>query len=100
MAGNCCHCMVDLTIEEQDEINLSIEGDGAIEFSSDEYIRASDYPTYDGPVEVDPKFYEQSLATKDKVMGSNVTVHAIAVSTVENLAGGNTVYIGGEINYG
>lgn len=52
---------------------------------------------YGGPYVVDPEFEEQILATRNKTMSDDVTVHRIDVSTVENPAGGNTVYIGGII---
>ena len=56
-------------------------------------------PEYEGEYIVDPSFDEQILETKDKKMTDDVTVNAIMVNTVSNPAGGNTVYIGGIINY-
>ena len=57
-------------------------------------------PAYEGEYEVDPMFTKQTLATKDLRMTDDVTVNAIEVQTVSNPSGGNTVYIGGLINYG
>lgn len=56
-------------------------------------------PEYDGVYIVDPSFDEQVLETRDKLMSDDVTVNAILVNTVSNPAGGNTVYIGGLIDY-
>ena len=57
-------------------------------------------PTYAGPYSVTPTFSDQTLNTNNKLMSSDVEVEAIFVSRVPNLAGGNTVYIGGIIDYG
>lgn len=53
---------------------------------------------YTGTYEVIPKSTEQSLQTKYKYMSDDVSVHAIPYFEVGNTAGGNTVYIGGEID--
>lgn len=55
---------------------------------------------YEGEYDVIPTFNLQTLDTNGKLMTDDVSVYAIPVSEVENLAGGYTVYIGGEINYG
>lgn len=52
---------------------------------------------YAGPYTVEPDWEPQTLATRDKTMADNVTVEGIYISSVQNLSGGNTVYIGGEI---
>ena len=57
-------------------------------------------PAYDGEYSVNPKFASQTLATKGKSMGEDVTVEPIYVASTINISGGNTVYIGGEINNG
>ena len=54
-------------------------------------------PAYTGSYEVDPSFELQTLETSGKQMTDDVDVNAIEVSTTTNPAGGNTVYIGGEI---
>lgn len=59
---------------------------------------AVDAPTYTGAYEVDPKFTEKVLPTKNHLMQDDVTVNAIEVQRVSNTAGGRTVYIGGLIN--
>lgn len=50
---------------------------------------------YEGEYEVQPSFEVQTLPTAHKLLANNLTVDAIEVSTVSNLSGGNTVYIGG-----
>lgn len=53
---------------------------------------------YDGDYEVTPKFTEEVLKTKNKIMKDNVLVHTIEVARVSNPSGGTTVYIGGITN--
>lgn len=52
------------------------------------------HPTYDGEYSVTPRFYEQTLETKEKLMIDNVTVEVIPAHEVTNPAGGLTVTIG------
>lgn len=49
---------------------------------------------YDGPLVIDPKYSDQVLQTRGKLMPDDVTVHEIFVSKVSNPSGGKTVYIG------
>lgn len=49
---------------------------------------------YTGEYEVDPTFSSQVLETKDKFMSDDVTINAIAVQSVTNPSGGNTIFIG------
>lgn len=56
------------------------------------------YDVFDGDYEVDPAFSSKVLDTDGKLMSDDVTVKPIYVSVTENLSGGNTVYIGGELN--
>lgn len=58
------------------------------------------YPFYRGETEVIPSFESQTLETKNKTLATDIEVHPIQVSVTSNLSGGNTVYIGGEIQYG
>lgn len=55
-------------------------------------------PSYDGEYEVIPKFTEEVLKTKNKLMKDNVVVYPIEVARVSNPSGGTTVYIGGITN--
>lgn len=53
---------------------------------------------YKGEYEVIPKFTEEVLKTKNKLMKDNVVVYPIEVARVSNPSGGTTVYIGGITN--
>lgn len=53
---------------------------------------------YDGDYQVTPKFTEEVLKTKNKLMKDNVLVSPIEVARVSNPSGGTTVYIGGITN--
>lgn len=55
-------------------------------------------PPYKGEYEVIPKFTEEVLKTKNKLMKDNVVVYPIEVARVSNPSGGTTVYIGGITN--
>ena len=52
------------------------------------------HPIYDGEYSVTPRFHEQKLETKEKLMTDDVTVDVIPVHEVTNPAGGITVTIG------
>ena len=52
------------------------------------------HPSFDGPYEVTPRFHEQTLKTKNKLMTDDVTVETIPVYRTINPSGGNTVSIG------
>ena len=54
-----------------------------------------DYERYDGDYSVTPKFENQTLKTKNKVMDFDVDVKTIPLEKVANSSGGNTVIIGG-----
>ena len=54
--------------------------------------------TFDGPYSVRSDWDEQELPTQGKVMANDVVVLPIYISSTTNLAGGNTVYIGGIID--
>ena len=53
---------------------------------------------YSGPYKIAPKFAEETLATKGKLMKEDVTVSPIDIARVTNPSGGTTVYIGGKTN--
>lgn len=54
-------------------------------------------PNYEGEYEVTPTVDGLSLATRQKYMTEDVKIHAIPFFEVSNQAGGNTIYIAGEI---
>lgn len=56
-----------------------------------------DVDIYDGDYRVSPDFVGKTLPTANKTLTQDVVVESIRVDSVINLAGGNTVYIGGII---
>ena len=48
---------------------------------------------YDGELEVTPSFYPTTLPTGATALDEDITVKPIAVTTVENIGGGNTLII-------
>lgn len=78
--------------------NKTIEASAAFSTNVKHYY--SEYDDYDGSYTVTPDWDPQTLETENKVMRANVEVDGIYINSVQNPAGGNTVYIGGEINYG
>ena len=51
-------------------------------------------PSYEGPYEVTPRIYEQTLETEGKQMDDDVTVYEIPITNTTNPYGGQTVVIG------
>lgn len=70
------------------------------DFGSVVRVEAGSRPHFAGPYVVTPDFVQQTLETEGKIMDDDVDVKAIQVEVVSNTSGGNTVYIGGDINYG
>lgn len=60
-------------------------------------VIAVERESYDGPYEITPKVEAQTMATKGKVMRSDVTVLEVPVYRVTNASGGTTVYIASEV---
>lgn len=58
----------------------------------------SGYGYFKGDYEVVPKIESQSLETKDKLMSKDVLIKSIPYYEVSNPQGGNTVYIGSDLN--
>lgn len=93
---------LDLKINEVEQnIPLQIiEDDGTIKLKIDEVYRMTDVEglsIYDRAYEVTPKVECQSLETNQKFMTDDVTINAIPIYEVSNNAGGQTVYIGKEL---
>lgn len=73
------------------------------DFISEELIFDSEFESvigyngevYEGDYEIVPKFEEQTLKTKSKLMGDDITVLEIPVIKVSNPSGGKTIIIGG-----
>lgn len=78
--------MIEIFVEPIQEIGIAIES---------ELVPVGDYERYDGDYSVTPKFENQTLKTKNKVMDFDVDVKTIPLEKVANSSGGNTVIIGG-----
>lgn len=65
-----------------------------VEFKELNIIKEHSEEVYDGPLVIDPKYSDQVLQTRGKLMPDDVTVHEIFVSKVSNPSGGKTVFIG------
>lgn len=64
----------------------------------DGFVQAIGGEEYDGDYKVTPKFTEEVLKTKNKIMKDNVLVYPIEVARVSDPSGGTTIYIGGITN--
>lgn len=62
-----------------------------------EISEVGDYKEFQGPYVVTPQAEEISLPTQDTLLKDNITIESIPFFEVSNTAGGNTIYIGGEI---
>ena len=78
--------MIEIFVEPTQEVGIDIES---------ELVPVGDYEHYDGDYSVTPKFEQQILQTKNKVMDFDVDVKTIPLEKVANSSGGNTVIIGG-----
>lgn len=87
--------MIQIEIIPQSAIEVEIINTQIVdvEIESD-IVPVGDYEQYKGDYLVVPKFENQTLETKDKVMGFNVEIKPIPVEKVANTSGGNTVIIG------
>ena len=81
-----------LLLEVQFQESTSLDADMG------QVIEVPTAPPYKGEYEVIPKFTEEVLETKNKLMKDNVVVYPIEVARVSNPSGGTTVYIGGMTN--
>lgn len=80
----------DLKVEFSENVPLDVDMGQVMEVPTE--------PAYTGEYEVIPKFTEEVLKTKNKLMKDNVVVYPIEVARVSNPSGGTTVYIGGITN--
>lgn len=78
--------MIEIFVEPIQEVSIDIES---------ELVPVGDYEHYGGEYSVTPKFENQTLKTKNKVMDFDVNVKTIPLEKVANSSGGNTVIIGG-----
>ena len=85
----------DVISEEEEKIEIEVEQDEDISVDIDGvFIAAGEYQHYNGEYQAMPKFENQTLETKDKVMDFDVQIKPIPVEKVANTSGGNTVIIG------
>ena len=82
--------MIEFKVEFSENVPLDVDVGQVIEVPT--------APPYKGEYEVIPKFTEEVLKTKNKLMKDNVVVYPIEVARVSNPSGGTTVYIGGITN--
>ena len=91
-----CFCKVRLKVLEPTPVRLKIVDSDEVRFTTDQYIkiRGGDYDTYNGPYEITPRLYQQTLSTDNKVMRDDVSVFEIPITRTTNPDGGQTVLIG------
>ena len=81
--------MVKVTVREQQIINVAVNGIAIIRH---------DIPVYNGVYNVVPSANQKiMLETADKLLTDNITVKEIPYYETSNIVGGNTVYIGSEV---
>lgn len=90
----------ELKVEFSENILLEVQFQESTSLDVDigQVIEVPTAPPYKGEYEVIPKFTEEVLKTKNKLMKDNVVVYPIEVARVSNPSGGTTVYIGGITN--
>ena len=93
---------LEVLLDDEYDVELDISTDSELQLEVwGEFVREhTDYPDYTGEYVVTPSFDSQTLQTTGKIMRDDVSVEPITVSRTSNLAGGNTVYIGGIIEDG
>ena len=94
-SGRCIR-LIEVIVEKIEEIEVDVDNPGEIDVSIEgELIPVGDFKHYDGDYSVKPKFEEQILKTKNKVMDFDVDVKPISIIETPNPSGGLTVIIGG-----
>ena len=88
--------VIDAVVMIDDEIIATVEDNSEVfDAETDVVVVHSEVlPYYTGEYEVDPTFSSHTLETKNKSMSDDVTINAIAVQSVTNPSGGNTIFIG------
>lgn len=89
-----------IVFEQDDSFNVVFESEDSFGVNFGEIQEVGQSDLYKGDYEVIPKTEQQVLNTKEKFMSKDVTVHSIPYFEVSNTAGGDTVYIGSEIEGG
>lgn len=82
-------------VEDAPTYDFELEYHDAISWGASEYIQtvSSDAPEYDGPHEVTPTAQEQTLATTNRLLRRDLTVHKVPYFETSNESGGVTVSI-------
>lgn len=88
-----------IRIDGEASLNFSSEGDCSLYSQIDGVngsvyvVESGEHEKYSGPYEVTPKAESQTLKTKSKLMGDDVTIKSIPTYEVSNESGGTTFYI-------
>ena len=93
--------VITINLDEQEEsLKLELrEEDFIVDFSIIDVFKIySGDKFFEGPYNYDPTFEAQIISTKDFTMKEDLTLNKINVSKTSIQSGGNTVYIGGNIN--
>ena len=77
---------------------IGVEDNGKVLTAEGGKWIAKELPTYRDSYEVTPAVDEQIVPTAQKYMENNLTVKAIPYYDVSNPSGGNTIFIGSEVN--
>lgn len=80
------------------KFNLSNQNIPIVFKNTHQITTTPDVELYDGAYEVTPKVESQTMETAQKFLTDNVTVKAIPFFNVANTSGGNTVFIGKELD--
>lgn len=90
----------ELKVEFSENVPLEVQflESASLDVDMGQVIEVPTAPPYRGEYEVIPKFTEEVLKTKNKLMKDDVVVHSIEVARVSNPSGGTTIYIGGITN--
>lgn len=90
----------ELEVEFSENVPLEVQFLESASLNADmgQVIEVPTAPPYRGEYEVIPKFTEEVLKTKNKLMKDDVVVYPIEVARVSNPSGGTTIYIGGITN--
>ena len=90
---------IGFSVDEPCEVSFSVDdsSDDPVSFGIEGQLLVAEFDTepYDGDYTITPSFEPQSFDTTNKRMTQAFTVNPIVVSRTANLAGGNTVFIGG-----
>lgn len=79
---------VTMTVVPRDSMRMNVEKAAAVGLAGN---------TYNESYTIVPEVEEQRMRTKDKFMKDDVVITAIPFFEVSNNSGGNTVYIGSEV---